>query len=229
MRNRESAAYGNVRYAGAMMAACEGPLLGGILGLEIFSLRERPDLRPLVFGSDLQSVWPEFMRHGAAARLYFAPWIFDRYLDYAFAGVTDGKVVARVFCVPFAINTEGRTELPDHGWDQVIRWAHDDSMIGRAPNALNALEISIPPEARGSGNSLALLSAMKLVRKSRGLERCSRRCDRTKSISSHAMSMHDYLNTVRADGFPVDAWLRAHLRVGGKIVKIAPYSMTIVG
>jgi hypothetical protein len=134
-----------------------------------------------------------------------------------------------VFCVPFAINTEGRTELPDHGWDRVIRWAHDDSMIGRAPNALNALEISIPPEARGSGNSLALLSAMKLVRKSRGLERCSRRCDRTKSISSHAMSMHDYLNTVRADGFPVDAWLRAHLRVGGKFVKIAPYSMTIVG
>jgi hypothetical protein len=65
----------------------------------------------------------------------------------------------------------------------------------RAPNALNALEISMLREARGSGNSLALLSAMKLVRKSRGLERCSRRCDRTKSISSHAMSMHDYLNT----------------------------------
>jgi hypothetical protein len=106
--------------------------LGGILGLEIFSLRERPDLRPLDFGSDLQSVWPEFMRHSAAARLYFAPWIFDRYLDHAFAGVTDGKVVARALCVPFAINTEGRTELPDHGWDQVIRWAHDDGMIGRA-------------------------------------------------------------------------------------------------
>jgi hypothetical protein len=56
-----------------------------------------------------------------------------------FASVADGKVVARAFCVPFAINTEGCTELPDHGWDQVIRWAHDDSMIGRAPNALNAL------------------------------------------------------------------------------------------
>ena len=94
------------------------------MGLEIFTLRERPDLRPLVFASDLQSIWPEFMTHSAAAELYFAPWVFDRYLDYAFAGVADGKVVARAFSVPFAFNIDGRTELPDGGWDQVIRWAH---------------------------------------------------------------------------------------------------------
>jgi hypothetical protein len=36
------------------------------MGLEIFTLRERPDLRPLIFGPDLQSVWPEFMRHSKA-------------------------------------------------------------------------------------------------------------------------------------------------------------------
>src|SRR6202166_1150091 len=97
---------------------------GGIMGLEIFALRERPDLRPLIFASDLQSVWPEFMTHSAAAELYFGPSMFDRYLDYAFAGVADGKVVARAFSVPFAF-TDGRAELPDGGWDQVIRWAHD--------------------------------------------------------------------------------------------------------
>jgi hypothetical protein len=120
------------------------------MGLEIFTLRERPDLRPLVFAAELQSVWPEFMQHSAAARLYFAPWTFDRYLDYAFAGVVDGKVVARAFSVPFAFNTEGRTELPDGGWDQVIRWAHDDGMTGRAPNALSALEISMCCPKRGA-------------------------------------------------------------------------------
>lgn len=112
------------------------------MALEIFTLRERPDLRPLVFTSDLQSVWPEFMHHSAAAKLYFAPWIFGSYLDCAFAGVADGKVVARAFCVPFAFNTEGRSELPDGGWDQIIRWAYDDRMTGRAPNAVSALEIS---------------------------------------------------------------------------------------
>jgi hypothetical protein len=39
------------------------------MNLEILSLRERPDLIPLVFSEDLQAVWPEFMRHDAAAKL----------------------------------------------------------------------------------------------------------------------------------------------------------------
>ena len=85
------------------------------MGLEIFTLRERPDLRPAIFLPDLQSVWPEFMRHDATAQLYFAPSQFEAYLDYAFAGVADGKVVARAFSVPFAFNVEGRDELPDGG------------------------------------------------------------------------------------------------------------------
>jgi hypothetical protein len=83
-----------------------------MVGLEIFTLRERPDLRPLVFAAELQSVWPEFMQHSAAARLYFAPWILDRSLDYAFAGVVDGKVVARAFSVPFAFNTRAAPNCP---------------------------------------------------------------------------------------------------------------------
>jgi hypothetical protein len=69
------------------------------------------------------------MRHDAAAKLYFAPSIIDLHLDYAFVGVSEGKVVVRVFSVPFAFNIDGRDELPDGGWDQAIRWAHDDSAL----------------------------------------------------------------------------------------------------
>src|SRR5260370_31386245 len=92
------------------------------MGLEIFTLRERPDLRPLIFASDLQSVWPEFMTHSAAAELYFSPSMFDRYLDYAFAGAAAGNVVARAFSVPFPFNTDGRAALPHRGWAQLNRW-----------------------------------------------------------------------------------------------------------
>jgi GNAT superfamily N-acetyltransferase len=203
--------------------------IGGIMGLEIFTLRERPDLQPLIFASNLQSVWPDFMRHSAAANLYFAPSMFDRYLDYAFAGVADGKVVARAFSVPFAFNTDGRTELPDGGWDQVIRWAHEDRMTGRAPNTLSALEISMLPEARGTGNSLALLSAMKACAKIKGFRKVFAPVRPNQKHLQPRTPMRDYINTVRSDGFPIDAWLRTHLRVGGEFMKIAPYSTTIVG
>ena len=43
------------------------------------------------------------------------------------------------------------------------------------------------------------------------------------------LPMAEYVKQVRADGLPADAWLRTHVRAGGRIVKIAPCSMTIVG
>jgi GNAT superfamily N-acetyltransferase len=197
--------------------------------LEIFTLRERPELRPLVFGPDLESVWPEFMRHDAAANLYFATSRFDRYLDYAFAGIADGKVVARAFCVPFAFHIDGRAELPDGGWDQVIRWAHDDQMMGRAPNAVSALEISLLPAARGGGNARAMLEAMKAGAKAKGFSELFAPVRPNQKHRRPRTPMRDYVHILRADGLPIDAWLRTHLRAGAGLVKIAPYSMTIVG
>src|SRR5471030_757148 len=171
------------------------------MGMEIFTLRERPDLRQQVFASELEAVWPEYMRHDPAAQLYFAPSIFDSYLDYAFAGVAEGKVVARAFSVPFAFNIDGRDELPDGGWDQVIRWAHDDRMMGRAPTALSALEISLLPEARGGGNSMALLGAMKACAKVKGFGEVFAPVRPNQKHRQPRTSMRDYVNTLRSDGF----------------------------
>jgi GNAT superfamily N-acetyltransferase len=199
------------------------------MALEIFTLRERPDLRPLIFSSDLESVWPEFIRHDPVAKLYFAPSKFDWYLDYAFAGVAAGKVVARAFSVPFAFNIYGRSELPDGGWDEVIRWSHDDWMTERFPNALSALEISLLPEARGGGNSTAFLEAMKARARARGFAEMVAPVRPNQKHLHPLMPMRDYIARVDADGLPADSWLRTHLRAGAKIVKIAPYSMTVVG
>jgi hypothetical protein len=102
-------------------------------------------------------------------------------------------------------------------------------MTGRAPTALSALEISMLPEARGSGNSLALLGAMKACAKIEGFGAVFAPVRPNQKHLQPRTPMRDYVNTVRADGLPVDAWLRTHLRAGGKFVKIAPYSMTIVG
>jgi GNAT superfamily N-acetyltransferase len=197
--------------------------------LQIFTLRERPDLRAQVFGSELQSVWPEFMRHDAASQLYFAPKLFDRYLDYAFVGVAEGKVVARAFSVPFAFGMDGRAELPDAGWDGVIRWAHDDQISNRAASAASALEISLLPEMRGKNTSLQMLDAMKANARAKGFSDLYAPVRPNQKHLQPQTPMRDYARTLDDNGLPVDAWLRTHVRVGGTIVKIAPCSMTIVG
>jgi GNAT superfamily N-acetyltransferase len=199
------------------------------MNLEIFCLRERPDLIPLVFSKDLDDVWPEFMQHDAAAKLYFGRSVFHNYVDYAFAGLVDGEVVGRAFAVPFAFGIEDRTELPDGGRDQVIRWAHEDRTIGRAPTTMSALEIAFVPKARGRGNSLAMLAAFKSCAKKMGFAEIFAPVRPNQKHLQPRTAMRDYIDMVRADGLPVDAWLRTHIAAGGRVVKICPYSMTIAG
>jgi hypothetical protein len=198
--------------------------------LEIVTLRERPDLRAAIFAEEFRlSAFPEFMRHDPVADLYYAPRCLDRYLDFVLAGLDDGEVVARAFSVPFAFNIEGRTELPDAGWDEVIRWAHEDHLLGRNPNAVSALEISLLAKARGAGHSRTMLQAMKANARALGFADLYAPLRPNEKHRQPHLPMAEYLKQVRADGLPADAWLRTHVRAAGRIVKIAPCSMTIVG
>jgi GNAT superfamily N-acetyltransferase len=198
--------------------------------LDIVTLRERPDLRSAIFADEIQqSTFPEFMRHDPVADLYFARDALDRYLDFVLVGLDAGQVVARAFSVPFCFNIEGRTELPDAGWDAVIRWAHEDHLAGRKANAVSALEISLLPRIQGAGHSRAMLAAMKQNARARGFaDLYAPLRPNQKHLRPH-VSMADYVGELRADDLPADAWLRTHVRDGGRVVKIAPCSMTIVG
>jgi hypothetical protein len=43
------------------------------------------------------------------------------------------------------------------------------------------------------------------------------------------LPMADYVRQIGPEGLPKDPWLRLHVRAGGRIIKVAPYAMTIVG
>jgi hypothetical protein len=136
--------------------------------LQVFTLRERPELRSVIFAADFVSIWPECMLHDRVASLYFSAPLLDQYLDYVLIGVDGSDVVARGFSVPFAFNIPGREELPDGGWDDVIRWAHEDLNLHRQPTAVSALEISLLAQARSQGNSRRMLEGMKANTRLRG-------------------------------------------------------------
>jgi hypothetical protein len=94
--------------------------------LDIFTLAQRPELRPRIFSAEFAAAVPEFMRHDPTAELYYASPHFDRYLGFALAALNrdePDRVVARALSVPFAFRdgTAGREELPDSGWDEIIR------------------------------------------------------------------------------------------------------------
>lgn len=200
------------------------------MGLEIFTLREQPNRRPEVFSAVFQPpFWPEFLLHDPAAHFYFSTPYFDKYVDYAFAAIEEDVVVGRAFSLPFAFGAADRRELPDGGWDEVIRWAHEDQILGRRATAVSALEISLLPQARGRGYSRVILEAMRRNTRALGFDDLYAPVRPTGKARQPFMAMRDYAASTRSDGLPQDPWLRTHVQAGGTIVKIAPYAMTVVG
>jgi GNAT superfamily N-acetyltransferase len=188
--------------------------------LELVALRARPDLLAQVFSPAVQGTWPEFMQHDATALLYFGKPHLDAYLDTAFAVVDPGlpnEAVGRTFAVPFAFaGVPGRAELPDAGWDGVIRWAHQDRALGRPTDALSALDITLRPSHRGRGASRLVLDALRGRAGALGYKRLFAPVRPTAKHLEPSTPMAEYVARTTAEGLPADRWLRVHARAGGK-------------
>jgi GNAT superfamily N-acetyltransferase len=202
--------------------------------LVVATFSERPDMLGRVFGPELQSAVPEFMRHDPAAALYYGGGIIDDYREYglvAFDPAEPDRPVARAFSVPFAFcdGTPGRGELPDGGWDEVIRWAHQDRTAGRRPTAVSALEIMVAPRLQRLGIAQRMLGAMRDNARRLGFGQLYAPLRPTEKDKEPLSPFADYVQRRRADGLPFDAWIRTHIRAGADVVKVAPRSMVVAG
>jgi GNAT superfamily N-acetyltransferase len=201
--------------------------------LDLVPLRGRPDLRTQVFSEAFLALWPTFVVKDPAADLFFEEPHLDACLDTAFAVVDParpGTAVGRAFAVPFALEgMPGRAELPDSGWDGVVRWAHTDRALGRPADALSALELTLLPSHRGRGASRVVLGAMRRRAAELGLRHMFAPVRPTAKHLEPFAPMAEYAARTTADGLPADPWLRVHVRAGGRVEKVAPTSMVVPG
>lgn len=200
--------------------------------LQLVTLGARPDLRSQVFATPFKEAWPPFMLHDETAELYFDRPHLDAYLDTAFAVVDSVRpdlAIGRAFAVPFVLGKHGRDQLPDSGWDGVIRWAHKDRALGRTRTALSALEITLLPSHQGQGASGFVLRAMADHARALGYRDLFAPVRPTAKHLEPFTQIGEYARRTRADGLPFDPWLRVHVRAGGQILSVAPTSMVITG
>jgi GNAT superfamily N-acetyltransferase len=201
--------------------------------LAVCTLAQRPELTRQLFSAEFAAAVPEFLRHDGTGGLYYRHGL-DRYLDYILVAVDrdqPDRVVARAVSVPFALagGMPERNELPDGGWEEVIRWAYADHLAGRPPNAVSALEIMVLPPYRGRGVSQLMLARLRENTRSRGIADLYGPVRPTEKHREPRTPFADYVARTRPDGLPADSWVRAHIRIGGRIVKIAPCSMVVAG
>ncbi|MGW6699100.1 hypothetical protein [Nocardia sp. NPDC055049] len=190
--------------------------------LTISVLADRPDLYDAF--TAMADSWPEFMRHDPVGSLYYS--MLDRFADYILVCQDEaGEVVGRAYSVPFRL---GAADLPDDGWDGAIRRGIHTSATGAQPDTVSAIEIVVEPSRLGTGLSAEILAALRDNAARLGFAELVAPVRPTgKTDIEQPMSV--YAGLTRADGLPVDPWLRVHVRAGGTIDKIAPRSMVIPG
>jgi GNAT superfamily N-acetyltransferase len=192
------------------------------MDLEITTLAARPELIDVFW--DLETSWPEFMRHDPVGDAYYASLM--TFAEFVLVCLDpSGRIVAKAHSVPFHLDDR---RLPDGGWDHAIQSAVLARLHGDPVNAVTAVEIAVDPAHQGTGLSGQIVAALRDNAGRLGFDELLAPV-RPNGKSDIDEPMSTYARRTRADGLPVDPWLRVHVRAGGRIDRVAPRSMVIPG
>lgn len=180
--------------------------------------------------ANLPTDLPVFMTHSPVASVTY-DYLADCYPELQFGLLDDDDaLIAKVQAVP--IQWAGLDALPDRGWDQVLLDAFRPGLIEDSAGprrAVSLLEAHVLNELRGRGLSYELISRVRESLARLGITDLVGPVRPNQKCREPRTPIAEYASRKRADGLPVDPWLRVHVRLGGVIVKTCPVSMTIPG
>ena len=195
-------------------------------GLRLVTVAERPDLRDAL-GEHQGAAWPAFMLEDpVATRLWhhldedFAAWQF-MLLDAA------GGIVVGGNSAPLA--WDGAEDTLPAGWDDQFERTVAGLRAGVSPTALGALQIVVAADRQGEGLAGRMIEVFRERARAAGLHALMACVRPTEKHRYPLTPIERYATWSRGDGLPFDAWIRLHVRLGGRVARAAPESMTITG
>ena len=189
--------------------------------MQVVTLEQRPDLADAGF----PGVWPEFMYHDAVSEALYDELI-SAWPQTTLVALDGDRPVAKATAFPFTAELDA---LPDGGYDAIILSSAADRVAGRTGPLLGAVEVAVQVDRRGEGLSGFMLDAVRRNAKRLGFGHVVVALRPNHKHLHPRLPLQSYVQQMRDDGLPVDPWLRTHVRVGGRIVRVAPRSMTIAG
>ena len=203
-----------------------------VAGLEIpaghtfVSYAERPDLEDAI-DVHMTGIFQPFMNEDPIANQTF-PVAYDSFPEFQLILLdASGGVVAVANAMP--LWWDGTDDGLPEGWDDQVLRSVADRDTGRAPNTLGAMLIVVNPALRGGGFAGTMVGAFRASARAAGLGAviaCVRPTDKERYP---LMSIESYAAWRRDDGLPFDPWMRIHARLGGRVVRASPESMTMRG
>ncbi|MFH1686321.1 MAG: hypothetical protein ABIE70_02215 [bacterium] len=230
------------------------PILG-VMELAIATYDQAPDL----FAERdrlVHEAFPEFAMHSAIIDEYF--WaLYEAYPDYQFGLHHGGKLVAIGNCMPVAFDGP-LTSLPPGGVEWGLQNAAELASRTRTPGApasnttpphsnninsqtsgelastkdrlsLCAFQIVIDHAQRHRGVSYQAIKAMVNIARAHDLMALIAPVRPNRKPEYPLMPMDEYVAWKRADGLPVDDWLRVHVRLKAEVLHICERSFVVEG
>ena len=113
--------------------------------------------------------------------------------------------------------------------DDIILRAEQANLSRREPNTLSALAAMVAPEFRGQGLSSRVVQAMRSLADRHSCTSLIVPARPTWKSRYPLTSMERYVEWKRADGAPLDPWIRLHWRLGAVPLCVAPNTLTVEG
>jgi GNAT superfamily N-acetyltransferase len=193
----------------------------------IVTAAERPDLQERGH-EDTWGVWPEYNLHGDVPNVFWER-LDDDFPEFQFVLWDDeaDEILAQGHSIPLA--WDGTADgLPD-GFDGLLRDAFGLREARGTPTMLSALAIEVAPAHQGRGTSSRMIRAMGELARAHGFPGALAPLRPTWKERYPLVPIERYAAWTRDDGLPFDPWLRAHVRLGGEILRPEPRSLAITG
>ena len=176
-----------------------------------------------------RAAWPEFMLHEQVANEHWHE-LLDRFPDYQLALCDREQDRVAAMANSFPLRWDGALEdLPDDGWDWAFQEAVRNHEQGLSPTHLCAIQVVIHPDYRRQGLSASMLEAVSAVTVAKGHQGLIVPVRPSEKSKYPLTSLDDYLTWQTDEGLPFDAWLRVHVRLGGRIIKVCHRSKIVRG
>lgn len=171
--------------------------------------------------------WPEFIFHDEGVKPYM-----DRRTSYfgswEFYLVEDGeRLIAGCWGVPIAWASTV-ADLPG-GYTEALARAVGEHEAGVVPDTFVLMAAAVRNDEQGRGHAGRVITAVRDHAAARGLSKMLAPVRPTLKSAYPLTLIDEFMTWKRPDGFPLDPWIRTHVRLGATILAPAPASQTITG
>jgi len=140
---------------------------------------------------------------------------------------TNDDVIGFANTIPFYWD-QAASNLPNDGWDWLVRKGISDHESKVQANSLGGLQIIVSKQFLGQGYSKILIGAAKQLKENYNYENLLIPIRPTLKHQHPSMPMIEYIEYKKNNKI-YDPWIRTHIKSGASIVKICHNSMNVKG